>query len=507
MTATPTPKYKASTLPRWCLRRERCSRCRGRGRRTRNPQAVSRTSDTTTMERVTSSCPRVNSGTHTRVPRRNQIRAESPGRMLEELDEGAEPEAVDGRQQHQPDDQQIDPVHRCEGSERCPGKCTPHRYCRRAVLPPSVSRHWRIPRRSGGLSLVVAAVVVTASGCGLSGHPRSSKDPRVLGEPTGTTLGVGQPAPPGTGELGAVSCATARRCWAVGIAGPNPAPATGATVITATTNGGVSWKAQHVAGGSTPQLSAASSLALARLRLAWRSAPMGHHCPGSGVVVTTSDAGATWSLASAPRNALVVASVSCASPSDCTAVVSDGTSTWSRPQCQSFGLSWVQEGNFPALFLPGSDLTCMVGGTCIDAGYVPTSNSHGQGAVAVSADAGQTWALATVPSGSGLLQSTACLSSSTSALLRERPRRRSATSCPPRVSFSAARTGDTRGSRRPAQCRSTTSTVWPAPRTSSARWSAPNGSASRPLVREPWRRASMPGSPSGTRRPPTSPSP
>ena len=54
----------------------------------------------------------------------------------------------------------------------------------------------------------------------------------------------------------------------------------------------------------------------------------------------------------------------------------------------------------------------MAGGTCIDAGYVPTSNGHGEGAVAVSADGGQTWAMATVPPGLGVLQSTACLSAS-----------------------------------------------------------------------------------------------
>ena len=103
--------------------------------------------------------------------------------------------------------------------------------------------------------------------------------------------------------------------------------------------------------------------------------------------------------------------MTCASPTDCTAIVSDGTSTWSAHSAD-FGQSWQQEGNLPPLFLPGNDLTCMAGGTCIDAGYVPTSNGHGQGAVAVSADGGQTWALASVPSGIGVLQSTACLSAS-----------------------------------------------------------------------------------------------
>ena len=192
----------------------------------------------------------------------------------------------------------------------------------------------------------------------------------------------------------------------MGTAGPDPAPASGASVIAATTNGGVSWKAQHVAGGSTPQLSAVSCPTAADCMAVGSN---GASLPGSGVVVATSDAGATWSPAPSPKNALVVSSVTCASRSDCTAVVSDGTSTWAAHSAD-FGQTWEQEGNLPASFLPGNDLTCMVGGACIDAGYVPTSNSHGEGAVAVSADGGRTWALATVPSGVGVLQSTTCLS-------------------------------------------------------------------------------------------------
>jgi hypothetical protein len=101
--------------------------------------------------------------------------------------------------------------------------------------------------------------------------------------------------------------------------------------------------------------------------------------------------------------------VTCAGPADCTAIVSDGTSTWSA-HSPDFGQSWQQSGNLPAGFLPENDLTCMTGGTCIDAGYVPTSNGHGQGAVAVSGDGGQTWTAASVPSGLGVLQSTTCLS-------------------------------------------------------------------------------------------------
>ena len=87
-------------------------------------------------------------------------------------------------------------------AERCTGKCAPHRYSRRAVLPRPVFHHRRVRRRSGGLCLLLAAVAITASGCALSGHPGSTKVARVLGEAKGTPLAVGQPAPSGTGELG-----------------------------------------------------------------------------------------------------------------------------------------------------------------------------------------------------------------------------------------------------------------------------------------------------------------
>lgn len=206
-----------------------------------------------------------------------------------------------------------------------------------------------------------------------------------------------------------MSCATARRCWAVGVVGPNPAPATASTVIAATTDGGATWKPQAVAGGSTPQLSAVSCPTATTCMAVGSN---GASLPGSGVVVTTTDAGATWNAAAAPQNALVISSVTCASPSDCTATVSDGTATWSAHSAD-FGATWQQEGALPVSFIPGNDLTCVAGSTCIDAGYLPTTNSHGQGAIAVSADGGQTWTLASVPSGLGVLQSTTCLSAST----------------------------------------------------------------------------------------------
>ena len=108
---------------------------------------------------------------------------------------------------------------------------------------------------------------------------------------------------------------------------------------------------------------------------------------------------------------LTIVSVACNAPADCTAIVSSGTAT-SSVHSTDFAASWHQEGDLPASFQAGNDLTCVHGGTCLVAGYVPTSNGHGQGAVAVSTDGGQTWALATVPSRAGVLRSAACLSTS-----------------------------------------------------------------------------------------------
>ena len=271
-----------------------------------------------------------------------------------------------------------------------------------------MSRHRRVRRGGRVRILLLAAVTVALSGCALSGHPASSS-PRVLGQPRGTALVLGQPAPAGTGDLGAVSCPTARRCWAVGVAGPNP-PTTpaGAAVIVVTTDGGTSWNAQDVAGGSTPEL---SGVACPTSTQCMAVGSNGSSLPGSGVVVTTDDAGRTWSPAAAPPNILAIVAVECTSPADCTLIASSGTSTWSA-HSDDFGTSWQQGGNLPTSFQAGNDLTCVTGGDCLVAGYVPTSNGHGQGAVAVSSDDGGTWTLATVPSGTGILRSTACLSAS-----------------------------------------------------------------------------------------------
>jgi photosystem II stability/assembly factor-like uncharacterized protein len=255
------------------------------------------------------------------------------------------------------------------------------------------------------LCVFLVVVAVSASSCSLAVHRTTTPPTHVLGEPRGTPLALGKPAPSDTGQLDAVSCASAKRCWAVGVAGPDPASPTGATVIVATRDGGASWQAQHSAGASPPQLSGVSCPSTTECMAVGST---GASLPGSGVVLTTSDGGATWSPATVPANALAVTSVTCDGPA-CVAIVSDGTSTWSA-LTTDFGQTWQRAGTLPTAFVPGNDLLCTPIGTCLVAGYVPTGSGHGTGAIALSTDGGHTWAPATVPSGSGVLQSVACTS-------------------------------------------------------------------------------------------------
>jgi photosystem II stability/assembly factor-like uncharacterized protein len=259
------------------------------------------------------------------------------------------------------------------------------------------------------LALTAAGLMVSAC---LTGSPtRPADTTKVLGQQSPSTTVIGQPAPAGTGELGAVSCADPLHCWAVGIPGPNAslaAPATTTTappvtVIAATVNGGRTWKAQLVSLPAPPELSGVSCPTVSSCMAVGSTGAV----PGAGIVLVTHDRGATWTPATAPSGSFVLTSVLCSSLSDCTAITSDGTNTWSA-RSVDFGLSWTKQGNLPPGFSNPRDLWCGATGTCLVAGYTPTSTGHGQAAIALSDDGGQTWIAATVPPNLGVLQDAAC---------------------------------------------------------------------------------------------------
>ena len=262
---------------------------------------------------------------------------------------------------------------------------------------------------------VLSAVAIALSACNLVGHTHRTTSPRVLGAPSETPPVVGQPAPVGTGELDAVSCGSPSRCWAVGISSPDQGPTRGTSaaatatsaVVVASRDGGATWKAQRITDENTPQLSGISCPDSTRCMA------VGSNGSSllSATVLRTLDAGATWSPATSPPDGVVVTSLACTNPQECVAIVIGSSSTWAA-RSVDFGTSWQTEGDLPTSFQPGNDLTCISGGTCLVAGSVPAGNGHSQGAVAFSADSGQTWALSTTPPGTGVLRGTACPSPS-----------------------------------------------------------------------------------------------
>jgi hypothetical protein len=231
---------------------------------------------------------------------------------------------------------------------------------------------------------------------------------------------VGQPAPAGTGELSAVSCADAHHCWAVGVPGPNAptttattgtattaTPVTGTTVIAATVNGGRTWSTQPLTPGTAPPALTGVSCPGAKVCMAVGSSGAN---PGTGVVLTTHNGGKSWAPSVPPAGSIAVTSVKCTTAADCTVVASDGTADWSAAT-SNFGQTWLRQGTLPAGMGGGLTLSCAPAGPCLVAGFSPTTAGHGQGALALSTNGGMTWVSATVPPGVGLLRSAACTSS------------------------------------------------------------------------------------------------
>jgi photosystem II stability/assembly factor-like uncharacterized protein len=253
---------------------------------------------------------------------------------------------------------------------------------------------------------VLVTLGLTAAACTTAPASKAPAAPRVLGQKKGAPAVVGQPAPAGTGQLDAVTCAGPSHCWAVGAPAATGATSAAApsptTVIDATVDGGESWTAQPLTLTPAPALTAISCPS-AQLCMAVGLSGAGT----AGVVLTTGDAGSTWATAAVPTGAVVVTSVVCASAKDCTIIASDGTTFWSA-HSTDFGQTWEREGDLPPGFSGARDLSCAAGAACLVTGFTATTAGHGQGAIAISTDGGVTWAAAAVPTGTGLLQGAAC---------------------------------------------------------------------------------------------------
>ena len=265
--------------------------------------------------------------------------------------------------------------------------------------------------------VLLVTLGLAAAACVNADTPKAQGEPPVLGQQHGSAAVVGQPAPAGTGQLDAVSCADPLHCWAVGTPGetatPPPGASTGSTtssvpsaastaVIDATVDGGRTWTAEPLSFPAAPALTGISCPLVRRCMAVGLSglAP-------SGTVLTTRRSGSDWKAASTPAGAIIVTSVDCTSASDCTAIAGDGTTFWSALSTD-FGRTWRRGGNLPAGLQGAGGLSCVPGAACLVTGYTATTGGHGQGAIVISLDGGTTWAAADVPAGAGLLQSVAC---------------------------------------------------------------------------------------------------
>ncbi len=262
------------------------------------------------------------------------------------------------------------------------------------------------------LALVTLALAATA--CTKTAHGKNAAPP-VLGQQSGTPAVVGQPAPARTGQLDAVSCASANSCWAVGTpgtgttgtgttaTGPSTSPvASSQTVVDATVDGGLRWLAQPLRLTPAPAL---TGISCPEVRLCMAVGLSGS--TAAGIVVTTHDGGSNWGAVAIPTGATVITSVQCSSAVDCSVIATDGTTFWSAHSVD-FGQTWQRGGSLPAGVQDAASLSCRADGPCLVTAFTATTAGHGQGAIAISMDHGATWTAANVPAKTGLLQSVDC---------------------------------------------------------------------------------------------------
>ncbi len=237
--------------------------------------------------------------------------------------------------------------------------------------------------RGSALAISLALVLLASPGAPAAAARRRPPPPVVA---------TGQPAPSSMNSATAVSCATAKDCWAVGVSDGADA------AIDVTFDGGAKWRAQVVPGTLTV--------------LAGISCFDTRHCmavgttASAGAVIVTADGGRSWNLASVPAGAAEVTAVDCTSKVRCISLETDGTNDWTSVT-SNFGTAWVRGGNLPAGMTAG-DLTCPSLTLCLAAGYAPLGPGKGGGVIATSTTAGSTWSSVSLPTGVGLLRSIAC---------------------------------------------------------------------------------------------------
>ena len=180
---------------------------------------------------------------------------------------------------------------------------------------------WSAQILPNGVSILNGISCSASSQCSASGTGSSRVGAIVSTTDGGTTWSeeklpsvITQALPSGYYGLNGVSCPTKTGCWAVGATSSNSG------VVVSTTDGGTTW--------SVPTLPRAASL------LNGVSCPTSSYCIAvgatsskTGLVISTSDSGASWNSQSLPKGLGIVYGISCPTKIDCWVV---GTTTSDR---------------------------------------------------------------------------------------------------------------------------------------------------------------------------------
>ena len=283
-------------------------------------------------------------------------------------------------------------------------------------------RHRRRRAATGAAALAVTlaiagAIVIGPTGGAPTRHQATSSVPtktltpawRLVGDVTQASW---QEHPPLSGSQPQYSlvCPTATTCYM--LEGPGSQPQAPPSSIEVTGDGGASWQQLALPTGTQTTTSLDCIDASTFVLGAFDSA-------GNAVLLTTDDAGQTWTSQPGPSQltpSFQFFDISCTTATACVAIGGVSPADQSSEVYYSLatndgGQSWA-DSEFAAGFVPSSIECFSAGGGCMAAGFeqptTPSADTGVQGAAMYSTDGGSTWATAAVPDGLGPINTVSC---------------------------------------------------------------------------------------------------
>jgi len=129
---------------------------------------------------------------------------------------------------------------------------------------------------------------------------------------------------------------------------------------------------------------------------------------GQGVIITTSNGGATWSVSPTPPDILDVTAVACRPDRRCMAIGTVATGVVALVSASS-NSGWVQRASLPSGVSGASAISCPDDRHCWVTAHTPVDVDHIAGTVVVTTDGGAAWATLPIPRGTGYLNGVSCL--------------------------------------------------------------------------------------------------